>query len=157
MFRRRASHTDPGWMRWVVLALVAGVAVLGREWLGDLPTSAGTVLVSDETEARVERLFENRVSGEMTSVTAIVDRLLPDDDDGSRHQRFIVRLESGHTLLVAHNIDLAARVPLDEGARVQIRGEYEWNEQGGVLHWTHHDPDGRRAGGWIEFDGARYR
>ena len=30
-------------------------------------------------------------------------------------------------------------------------------ERGGVLHWTHHDPDGRRPGGWLEHEGRRYR
>lgn len=105
----------------------------------------------------VRDLFTARRSDEVVVVTARVDRLLPDDNEGSRHQRFIIRLGSGHTLLVAHNIDLADRVPLQAGDEVRIRGEYEWNEQGGVLHWTHHDPQGRRPGGWIDFEGQRYR
>ena len=84
-------------------------------------------------------------------------RILPDDNVGSRHQRFIVTLESGHTVLLSHNIDLAPRVPLAQGDRVVFRGEYEWNERGGVVHWTHHDPGGRRPGGWIRHRGETYR
>ncbi|QOY51204.1 DUF3465 domain-containing protein [Candidatus Sulfurimonas baltica] len=38
-----------------------------------------------------------------------VIRVLSDDNTGSRHQRFIIRLSSGQTLLIAHNIDLAPK------------------------------------------------
>jgi Protein of unknown function (DUF3465). len=50
---------------------------------------------------------------------------LPDDEQGSRHQRFILRLASGRTLLVAHNIDLAPRIDgLQVGDQVAFSGEY---------------------------------
>ena len=76
----------------------------------------------------------------------------------SRHQRFIVQLASGQTLLVAHNIDLAPRVAdLKPGHIVAFYGEYEWNERGGVIHWTHHDPRGQHAAGWVEHNGVRYQ
>ncbi len=74
------------------------------------------------------------------------------------HQRFIVRLASGQTVLIAHNIDLAPRVAgLTVGATVRFQGEYEWNDRGGLVHWTHHDPEGRRSAGWIEYRGTRYQ
>jgi hypothetical protein len=87
-----------------------------------------------------------------------VVRLLADDNDGSRHQRFILQLPSGQTLLVAHNIDLAPRIEgLTTGDEVELYGEYEWNAEGGVMHWTHRDPQGRRDGGWIRHGGRTYR
>lgn len=90
--------------------------------------------------------------------TGRVARLLADDNDGSRHQRFILELPSGQTLLVAHNIDLAPRVEgLATGDEVELYGEYEWNAEGGVMHWTHHDPQGRHEGGWIRHAGRTYR
>ena len=91
-------------------------------------------------------------------ISGSVDRTLSDDNDGSRHQRFILRTSSRHTVLVAHNIDLAPRLEgLREGEVLRLRGEYQWNERGGVLHWTHHDPQGRLEGGYIERQGRRYQ
>src|SRR5262245_57664682 len=85
-------------------------------------------------------------------------RILPDDNDGSRHQRFIVGLSSGQSLLIAHNIDLAPRVEsLRAGDRVEFKGEYEWNDKGGTMHWTHHDPAGRHEPGWIRHNGKTYQ
>ena len=107
--------------------------------------------------ATVERLWREQRSGVWVEVEGVVDRLLADDLEGHRHQRFIVRLAGGHTLLVSHNIDLAQRVPAATGDRLAVLGVYEWNERGGVLHWTHHDPSGRRTGGWIRHRGTEYR
>ena len=70
----------------------------------------------------------------------------------------IVRLASGQRILIAHNIDLAPRVsPLREGDTVSFRGEYAWNPKGGVVHWTHHDPGGRHAAGWIRHEGQVFQ
>lgn len=86
-----------------------------------------------------------------------VTKLLSDDNTGSRHQRFIIKLSSGQTLLIAHNIDLAPKVhQLKEGASIKFCGEYENNTKGGVVHWTHHDPNKRHVGGWLEYDGKKY-
>ena len=74
-----------------------------------------------------------------------------DDDDGSRHQRFVVDIGDGQTLLIAHNIELADRVPVGLGDRVYVRGMYEWNDLGGLVHWTHDDPQGIEDGGWVRY------
>ncbi len=105
----------------------------------------------------VEAAFAAQRSGQWVETTGSVARLLADDEEGSSHQRFILELDSGHTLLVSHNIDLARRLPLARNDRVVLRGRYEWNARGGVVHWTHHDPDGRQQGGWILHQGIRYR
>lgn len=129
-----------------VLALaLAGVGLVGRlAQQGALRSDAPV-----RGEAAVAEAFEQRRSNLWVEVTGTVERLLPDDLEGARHQRFILALSSGQTLLIVHNLDLAPRAPVERGSRVTVRGEYEWNEQGGVIHWTHHDPDGRRPGGWI--------
>lgn len=105
----------------------------------------------------VEAAYEQQRSGVMVEVSGQVGRLLPDDTEGTPHQRFILDLSNGQTLLIAHNLSLAKRVPVLVGDRVTVRGQYEWNPEGGVLHWTHDDPDGDRRGGWIILDGERYR
>ncbi|MEO0423979.1 MAG: DUF3465 domain-containing protein [Pseudomonadota bacterium] len=106
----------------------------------------------------VESLFAAQRSDTWLTVDGRVDRILSDDNEGSRHQRFIMRTASGHTVLVAHNIDLAPRVAgIREDDPIRVYGEYEWNDRGGVVHWTHHDPDGGIPGGWVEHRGERYR
>jgi hypothetical protein len=95
-------------------------------------------------------------SGLWIEGTGFVRRLLSDDNDGSRHQRFILDMRDGQTLLIAHNIDLARRVPVGLGDRVRFRGMYEWNELGGLIHWTHHDPHGVEDGGYIRYRTKTY-
>ena len=92
----------------------------------------------------------------MVTTEGQVTRILKDDNKGSRHQRFLIEIPGGLTLLVAHNIDLAPRVPLAEHDHVLVYGQYEWTNKGGVLHWTHHDPNKRHEEGWIDHKGKRY-
>jgi hypothetical protein len=106
----------------------------------------------------LQAAFEQRRSNLQVEGEGVVEKLLADDNDGSRHQRFVLRLPHGQTLLVAHNIDLAPRIEsLNVGDEVRFFGEYEWNNKGGVLHWTHRDPQGRHPGGWLEHRGRRYQ
>ena len=101
--------------------------------------------------------FSKLDTGSWIEVTGFVKRLLTDDNDGSRHQRFILDIGGGNTLLIAHNIDLVERVPLGIGDRVRARGMYEWNDLGGLVHWTHHDPLGVEDGGWIRYRTRTYK
>jgi hypothetical protein len=73
-------------------------------------------------------------------------------------KEFLLRLSSGQTILISHSIDLAHRVDaLREGDTVEFFGEYEWNSKGGVVHWTHHDPEGRHKVGWLKHNGSIYQ
>jgi hypothetical protein len=102
--------------------------------------------------------FNRRVSGKMITLNAEVINILSDDNHPPRHQRFIIKLDNKLTVLISHNIDLAPRVKgLNAGDLVTITGQYEWNDKGGVIHWTHHDPQGRRDGGQIVHNGTVYR
>lgn len=137
-----------------------------RMW-SDLQRDAGERGVSRHKEAEttadagdniMQDAFENRLHDVQVEGEGHVIRILSDDNEGSRHQRFIVELNNGLTVIIAHNIDLAPRVQnLQIGDLVSFYGEYEWNNQGGVMHWTHDDPDGYHIGGWIEHHGRIYR
>ena len=101
--------------------------------------------------------YSGRRSDVQVTGTGRVTRVLGDDSLGDRHQRFILELPSGHTVLIAHNIDLAPRVePLAAGDAVEFHGVYEWNDKGGVVHWTHHDPGGQHEPGWLKHNGRTY-
>ena len=112
--------------------------------------------VADSTALPAE--FTRADAGTQVRGSGSVTRILSDDNNGSRHQRFILRLASGQTLLIAHNIDLAPRVAaLAINDRVEFYGEYEWNSQGGVVHWTHNDPAGRHTNGWLRSKGSSFQ
>lgn len=113
---------------------------------------------SDKSDEAIANAFANQISSLQVSGQGIVIKVLPDDNSGSRHQRFILKLTNGQTLLIAHNIDLAARVSgLSEGDSIAFNGQYEWNEKGGVLHWTHRDPNGSHPPGWLQHQGQTYQ
>jgi len=119
-------------------------------------TQPGTS-ASTNTDSQLARLYRDQVSDVQVRGSGTVSRLLADDNDGDRHQRFILELDSGQTLLIAHNVDVAPRLNgLQEGDHVSFYGEYEYSDQGGTIHWTHHDPKGTHVAGWLEWMGKRY-
>ncbi|TQQ74306.1 DUF3465 domain-containing protein [Vibrio cholerae] len=108
-------------------------------------------------DAVLQQAYQSQQSDLQVQGLGQVVKVLPDDNDGSRHQKFILKLNSGQTLLVVHNIDLAPRIPnLKVGDSVEFYGEYEWNKKGGVLHWTHKDPQNRHAHGWLKHNDQVY-
>ncbi len=131
------------------------IAVLLLAALGaSLDASAGQPVAEDA--ARLA--YQSHSKGRTLVARGVVERILSDDRDGSPHQRFIIRTPSGLSLLIAHNLDLAPRLNgLAPGDAVSVLGEYEWNEKGGVMHWTHNDPRGRHRAGYIEWRGRRYQ
>lgn len=129
---------------------------------GTCPNKAFLIVGSSRASAAVDdaigRAFASRTSGIQVEGEGTVIRILPDDVDGPRHQRFIVQLTSEQTLLITHNIDLAPRVNgLEVGDSVSFKGEYVWNAKGGIIHWTHHDPQGRHVTGWVLHNGKTYK
>lgn len=137
----------------VVVLIAVLIAAFGRGHpdAGD----SGAALQSDQVLADAYSQHRDRVQ---VQGGGHVIAVLPDDRKGSRHQRFILKLNSGQTVLVAHNIDLASRIEgLREGDFITFSGEYAWNEDGGVVHWTHRDPQRRHADGWLQRGGQLYQ
>ena len=109
--------------------------------------------LSDDTQ-RIEQAYQQRQSDLQVQASGKVIALLKDDNEGSRHQKFILELSTGQTVLVAHNIDLAPRIQnIQKGDKVVLFGEEENRKKGGVIHWTHHDPSNKHISGWLKHQG----
>jgi hypothetical protein len=132
-----------------VLAPKSGAAT------AESPANPAVERAADDALARA---YDQHLSNVQVEGSGVLAKVLKDDNDGSPHQRLIVRLSSGQTILIAHNIDLAPRVEApQEGGAIEFAGEYEWNDKGGVVHWTHRDPSGRHSAGWLRYDGRLYQ
>ena len=141
----------------IAIVFVAGISFVQSRWhfgpWADAAASGRTV-----ESGQIEESFQSHRSGVIVTAEGKVERTLSDDTSGDRHQRFIMRLPSGITVLVAHNIDVAPRLPgIAAGSSVRIHGQYEWTEKGGTVHWTHRDHRGSHEAGWIEFNGLKYQ
>ena len=98
-----------------------------------------------------EELVSRKISNIQIKGEGVVTAILNDDTVGRKHQRFVLELAHHKTLLILNNIDIFPRLnPLEIGDRVEFYGEYIWNRHGGILHWTHHDPKGIRADGYVK-------
>lgn len=111
-----------------------------------------------DNQHKIMKAYKQQISNIQVQSKGEVKAILADDNDGSRHQKMILKLENGLTVLVAHNIDLAPRVEgLRKGEIVEFYGEYEYSSKGGVIHWTHHDPQGKHVDGWLKYQGKSYQ
>ena len=137
------------------VATIIALVIVGAYYLftGQMPGDH-----DDAANNPVSQAYLNQRSDVIVEFEGTVTRILPDDNEGSRHQKFIVAMPDGHTVLISHNIDLAPRIDdIAIGQAVKVNGEFEYNPRGGVVHWTHHDPAGQHPGGWIEYGGKRYQ
>ncbi|MBP7370855.1 MAG: DUF3465 domain-containing protein [Arenimonas sp.] len=151
----------------VLLLLVAGIVWFNRVGFNHAPANTNPVQYADTAkasafiandEAKILEAYQQQINDIPVEGYGQVVKILADDQTGSRHQKFILKLPAGHTVLVALNIDIAPRIhDLQRGDYVRFKGEYAWNRQGGVVHWTHRDPNGKHPDGWLEIDSKRYQ
>lgn len=149
----------------VILVLIGAYLGFDREQnQNSQPSNTQSAVVQSETQSttddseKIQQAFQQQQSNVQVQASGRVKAVLADDNDGSRHQKFILELSNGLTVLVAHNIDLAPRIEnLKKGDVVEFYGEYEYNPKGGVIHWTHHDPQQRHIAGWLKYQGKTYQ
>lgn len=154
-------------MKKIILPLIIIALITGWQWHNrstptqqpaTLPTPTHAATTSTNFEYILQQAYQNQQSNIQIQGEGIVSKILPDDNKGSRHQRFILKLNNGQTLLIAHNIDLAPKLQgLKKGDTVAFYGEYEWNKQGGVIHWTHKDPHQHHTDGWLRYQNQLYQ
>ena len=111
--------------------------------------------------ARICAAYGGNLSGGEVVAGGTIERVLGTRQGPSgEHEGFLLKLDGDCDLLlrVETNVDLTGPVPLHNGERLIVKGEYEWNPLGGVVHWTHHDPRGRHVGGYVKTaDGRVYQ
>ncbi|ACJ30699.1 Conserved hypothetical protein [Shewanella piezotolerans WP3] len=145
----------------IMLVVLAIASFVYNKTIAPMTANTALPVISNAVAADyspISQAFKQQQSGIQVKSSGVVTRILADDNKGSRHQRFIIKLNNGQTLLIAHNIDLAPKInSLKEGDTVSFYGQYEHNDRGGVVHWTHYDPNGRHLGGWLKHQGKTYQ
>lgn len=142
---------------WLALILILSACQPSQaDHVAPATSGLNRALLSAENAAIADAFYAKK-SNLQVSGKGLVNKLLNDDNKGARHQKFLVKLSAQQTLLFAHNIDLAPRVPLAVGDEISFYGEYEFNPKGGIIHWTHHAPRGDHEAGWIMHKGIKYQ
>jgi hypothetical protein len=74
------------------------------------------------------------------------------------HEGFLLKLTQQCDLMlrVETNVDITGPVPLRAGETVTVKGQFEDDPGGGVIHWTHRDPSGRHVAGYVLAGGKYY-
>lgn len=144
-------------LRYLLLSFVFLLSACEAATSPPSAVSQFTTSKAENANASVEAAFAKKLSDVQVSGNGVVTKLLGDDNKGARHQKFLVRINAQQTLLFAHNIDLADRLPLKVGDTVSFNGEYVYNPKGGIVHWTHLDPQGTHTPGWIMLQGKKYQ
>ena len=151
LFDMRSYKTIKPRVLQIAMAACLSLSVTGCRESQNKPIPPG----SENNDSQIVALQEQGGRAEVTGKVRVY-KLLAEDDEGLRHERFLVMLSNGRTVLVAHSIDRAPRVPVNPGDVVVLHGEFIDNEKGGVIHWTHHSDSPKHEGGWILFNGKRY-
>lgn len=112
----------------------------------------------DDT-ALIRQLFNGMRSDIQVEAEGEVVHLLPDDTDEKPHQLFLVELDNGITIKISHNTAVSPYIEsLRKGDTIRFHGEYEYNDKGGVVHWTHRTQGTRNKHphGWLLHEGVKY-
>lgn len=142
-------NTKPTLLAMIGGLLVKGIGAWRRQANSVMPDATKAAAKPARKNGALAEAIRTRADGAHVEGGGVVIRLLPDDNDGARHQRILVEVPGGGTVLIAHNIDVAPRLAMHSGDEIAFKGVYVWNDRGGVIHWTHHDPAGFHTNGWV--------
>lgn len=145
-----AVHRRPSSLRH--RTLIAGLALLAASGCAGTPEQPDNARICRAYAAQ-EQHVEVLASG--TVVAMLGERAGP----SGTHEGFLLRLDGGCDILlrVEMNTDLAGPVPLHRREHIEVKGQYETDATGGVIHWTHRDPRGRHVAGYILAGGKSYQ
>jgi hypothetical protein len=62
------------------------------------------ILQNNNSDQVLKNAFNKKISNVQVQGQGVVIKILKDDLEGGKHQRFILKLNSGQTLLIAHKI-----------------------------------------------------
>ena len=111
-------------MKKIFLLVVTLVLIYG--YIQDQDFSFSGSASSAANNSAIQEAYASKQSDVQVKGEGTVTKVLSDDLDGSRHQRFLLKLNSGQILLISHNIDLAPRIKqLSAEDTVECFGEYE--------------------------------
>jgi hypothetical protein len=115
----------------------------------------------DAANAQIYDAWRAARSGIEVQASGSIARVLGERSGRSGpHEGFLLHLTGagGHglTVRVESNLDIMGNFAVHEGDAAIVRGQYEYDPGGGVLHWTHRDLAGRHPGGFVEVNGHRY-
>lgn len=149
-YNQRESHTMKNKL---IKALALFVLLISAFFAIDKEQDGPIFDVVDRKKV-LSQTIKERKSGKIITTKAKVIKLLDDDQKGDKHQKMIIKA-GNHTLLLVHNIDIAKRIPVRVGEQLEVKGEYEWNEKGGLIHWTHRS-NNNHPEGWVKYKNKKY-
>jgi len=123
-------------------------------------TSACSGHPEQPDNARICAAYASAQSGVEVIGTGLVVAVLGTSNGPSgEHEGFVLKLTGDCDLAVRveTNVDITGPVPLHAGETVVVKGQFEDDTSGGVIHWTHHDPSGRHITGYVEAAGKYYQ
>lgn len=85
---------------------------------------------------------------------SVLETLGTRDTRSGTHEGFVVLTREHRHVRIEENTGITGPIPLHLGEPVAVQGQYACDD--GVVHWTHHDPEGRHWEGFITAGGHTY-
>lgn len=137
----------------VSLVGISGNAFAYSQYSGSQDEQTGF----DQGDAAIVRAAQRKARVNFVEGAGMeVVKVLPDDTTGLEHQKWVVRLSDGQNIEAVYNTDMCPHVPIQVGDIVAMGGMFLWTNQGGLIHWLHHDPRGNRPDGYVMVNGTYY-